>query len=68
MKIVQYILFFFLLIQGGVTLGQDAPQAIEIPDFYLDKAIRDYYDKPTGPITKEDLSRMTRFVLSLIHI
>ena len=42
--------------------AQQKPQLVNIPDFYLEYAIRNYLDKPTGPITIETMESLTRLV------
>ena len=58
MKQLKHYLIFFVTLSWISIFGQN----IEIPDFYLDNAIRTYLDKPTGAITESDLSSLTRFV------
>ncbi|WP_299220503.1 hypothetical protein [uncultured Aquimarina sp.] len=49
---------FLFVIQG---IAQN--EKVTIPDFYLENAIRNHFDKPTGEITKTAMESLTRLVL-----
>jgi len=44
---------------------QNKNQIVNFPDFYLEQAIRNYIDKPTGDFNISDLESLTR--LSLVN-
>lgn len=60
-KLNQYTGFIFLLL-SSYAFGQNTEQKVDIPDFYLEQAIRNHFDKPTGEITKTDMESLTRFI------
>ena len=54
------ILLFTLLVLEQIQGQND--QEITFKDYHLEYAIRSYMDWPTGPITQQDMSELTRLV------
>ena len=60
MKSLKITWFWGLVFFVNVAFSQS--QSIQIPDYYLEKAIRNQMDKPTGNLTQKDLESLTRLV------
>ena len=56
--------FPLALQQSLAQISVQTTEVVHFPDFYLENAVREHFDKPTGVLTKTDLENMTSFSAS----